>query len=52
MWRGLSIDDLARKAGLPAETIAAMDAGSYVQTNDEASRLAGALDVHVGWLEP
>jgi Helix-turn-helix len=52
LWRGLSVADLALKSGLGEADIAAMESGDHMQTLDEAKKLAAALDVHVGWLEP
>jgi Helix-turn-helix len=51
-WRGLSVAELAAHSCLPTERIAEMEAGTQMQTAEEAAKLAGALNVHIGWVEP
>ncbi len=52
IWRGLSVEELAAKSGLNAVDIEALEAGERMQTNDEADRLAAALQVLQGWVRP
>jgi transcriptional regulator with XRE-family HTH domain len=41
--RGLSPDDLARRGGLPRETVAVLEAGTRLPTSEEFMRLAAGL---------
>ena len=48
--RGLSIDDLARRTGIAAKRLAAIEAASAQARLDEVSLLAVALGVRIGAL--
>jgi transcriptional regulator with XRE-family HTH domain len=41
--RGLSPDDLARRGGLPRETVAVLESGTRLPTSQEFTRLAAGL---------
>ncbi len=51
-WRGLSVAQLAGASTVAETDIEAFERGERVQSIDEVCQLAGALDVHPGWLKP
>jgi DNA-binding XRE family transcriptional regulator len=51
-WRGLTVAELSARAGLSPERIMEMEAGTPMQTLEEAAILAAAFNVHIGWVEP
>jgi hypothetical protein len=51
-WRGLSLPILAAKADIDESALADIETRMRSHTIAEAERLAAALDIPIGWIEP